>query len=1320
METAVNTFGKGLNRDISPVKYSPENYYDALNLRLITDDSLSSFSLTNEKGNSSAFRIPALQAIYDLTLGLSTLTGDFNIHIATSTAPIVIVCENTGIPWTIKAIYDIVMADATVKLLIADGYMQVFNKHTHIRFVGLAKIGNLDFAVTMTGLPPYHIIITTTVPAIPLTTPIYYLTSVQMRDYLILLTTSGNGDGQIWKLEVNDDGTIKDIGTGNYLVPSKHLVHYDLLNFSTSHRPEIFANYETPEVGKIYFSDNINNLRHLNILDPDVLGVSLGEMSIIPDVEFGAITIDSVSDTGSYTSGMVQYAYQLYNLHGAQSSFSPVTGLAHLTTSSETLTNTSRYYGSGKDVLTGKSVTITISNIDLRFTNIRIVALYYETLNGSPVINVISDREVPASGTITLTDPGNLNVGSISELEFTSIGSVNFTCKTLASKDNLLFPANITESFFDIGDWDARAYRFATGVISNIPGLDINIADNWGLEETEDCIQTKEDQYTYCYSLNWNNTTLDRLGGRGPNLRYYFDVESYQEDNEDIHGDIRDLGIDSYNGEYRNYASAKKHAEKVGYQRDEVYRFGIVWRDAYGRKSFVKWIADIKMPSINEQDSVTTFPGGTKFDIMYKDGNITYINVLNIVFEVVTWPTGAVSYEIVRLKREDYDKTIVTQGLLFDPNFDVDKGYVAHALPSSAKEPNHTLITFFSPETSFYQKEYGTTKIAPFGFNGFTLITLDGDTDKIYKCKNYGPLSTPVTPATMLDQRIVSPGFINGYQINNLPKKFYGYRYTGDAETAGYYGTCLAFGVSTPYAIENEGDAFVTANVIRTLAAQYGGNTYDARCNNQYISCGAVGYDTVALTVHGGDTFIGFFDFLYGFWDKTDTDKDSSMKVYTVLESSINLALRHDVCSSKGNTSVYIQEKATTFLTGDQENEYYTQVTDLYLYNTVYSRQSSLTPFFSKPINFSNNRVFDSRILSSEPKILNEERDSWLSYLATNYIDVDGTYGQINKHIAYNRKIFFFQDKAIGWASVNERSLITPDASGTVLSLGKGGILDQYFYISRHSGSKHQFSVIYSPNGIYYYDTVNNRFNHLTEESNTPISDLKGLGSYLKQLSITGLKKTDNTLGITAGVYTGIGVHGVYDSRLNRVLWTFKDQNNSTEFTIGYNELLTCFESFYSFKPTLYIKYDDFVYSVNPQDLRHVYLHNVGNRGSFYGLTYDSLLSFIINKEPLRAKFFTNAEYVLNTYPESTYNFESIQVLNNYQDTGIIPITDSICSKRGRVYRLIIPRNNKGSDTTSRILSEYAIVSLIFDNSLPVSTRFLLDSFITYYMSRSL
>ena len=192
METAVNTFGKGLNRDISPAKYSPENYYNALNLRLVSDESLTSFSLTNEKGNSSAFRIPALQATYDVTLDSATVIGAFNLCIASTSAPIVIPCVNSGEAWTIKAIYDIVVANADVKILIADGVMQVFNKHTYIRFVGLSKVGYADFVLTMTGLPPDRVVITTAVPAIPLTTPVYYSTSVQMRDYLILLTTSNN------------------------------------------------------------------------------------------------------------------------------------------------------------------------------------------------------------------------------------------------------------------------------------------------------------------------------------------------------------------------------------------------------------------------------------------------------------------------------------------------------------------------------------------------------------------------------------------------------------------------------------------------------------------------------------------------------------------------------------------------------------------------------------------------------------------------------------------------------------------------------------------------------------------------------------------------------------------------------------------------------------------------------------------------------------------------------------------------------------------------------------------------------------------------
>jgi len=261
---------------------------------------------------------------------------------------------------------------------------------------------------------------------------------------------------------------------------------------------------------------------------------------------------------------------------------------------------------------------------------------------------------------------------------------------------------------------------------------------------------------------------------------------------------------------------------------------------------------------------------------------------------------------------------------------------------------------------------------------------------------------------------------------------------------------------------------------------------------------------------------------------------------------------------------------------------------------------------------------------------------------------------------AVGRRLFFLQDKAVGWASVNERSLITPDASGTTLSLGKGGILDQYFYVSRHSGSKHQFSVVMSPNGIYYYDANTNRINRLTEEQNDPISELNGFSSYLKGMSNTGIRKYDSPLA-------GIGVHGVYDQRFNRILWTFNDYGYADEFTIGYNELLQCFESFYSFKPRIYLKFNDMVYSNNPLDMSETYLHNSGNYGEFYGSIHDSMIEILINKDPYRAKAFTNFEYLLNTVPEEARNFESIQLRNSYQDSGVVALGESNSNRRMRV-----------------------------------------------------
>jgi len=317
MESTVNTFTKGLNRDVSPTKYSPENYYDALNVKLVADTALSSFSLTNELGNSLKFRFPTVQAVYELTIienqkrSISiVINGEYH-YLAVPT---------TG--WTYALLYAEIISKFSSSISL--NHFIVSNQLNRILITGL------NVALTITG----DTTIINITELIPQLTSVQLLGHTQLRNYLILITADSStpyvSNGQFWKLEIEEGGTVKDIGTNSYLVASAHLIYNEQLNLSTSHRIEAYSNYETSEVGKIYLTDNNSNFRHFNVLDPLTFSIPLSTLDIVPEVTFGTTTIESVTDTGTYTSGMVQYAHQYYNVHGSQSSFSPSTGLIHL------------------------------------------------------------------------------------------------------------------------------------------------------------------------------------------------------------------------------------------------------------------------------------------------------------------------------------------------------------------------------------------------------------------------------------------------------------------------------------------------------------------------------------------------------------------------------------------------------------------------------------------------------------------------------------------------------------------------------------------------------------------------------------------------------------------------------------------------------------------------------------------------------------------------------------------------------------------------------------------------------------------------------
>jgi hypothetical protein len=149
----------------------------------------------------------------------------------------------------------------------------------------------------------------------------------------------------------------------------------------------------------------------------------------------------------------------------------------------------------------------------------------------------------------------------------------------------------------------------------------------------------------------------------------------------------------------------------MSYKRDEVYRHGIVAINSKGQESFVKWIADIKIPTDLDSPS---------HPIATTSSN-NYINAVGIEFTVNCTPLiaqGAVAFKIVRVERKKEDRTILTQGIaskMFyvgagtSPYFGMITGYPRAVIktPSEGIHASYTplsnVIQFISPEINYFK-----------------------------------------------------------------------------------------------------------------------------------------------------------------------------------------------------------------------------------------------------------------------------------------------------------------------------------------------------------------------------------------------------------------------------------------------------------------------------------------------------------------------------------------------------------------------------------------------------------------------------------------
>lgn len=464
----------------------------------------------------------------------------------------------------------------------------------------------------------------------------------------------------------------------------------------------IVGNYETDTNIKVYFTDGKSSVKVLNVVDNKyVFGSELVDkdgyiinplaLDITPGATLPPFELVNLT-TGNLPSGSVQYCYQLFNLHNSETTLAPLSGLIHLTQTS-TNQDSQQYMGAYPNTSSGKACVIEAPLITKDFNRCRVISIRYTSNNSIPKIIIVDEIEVLASqDTIKYIDTGNSYMGEITVDEFNNLTGYQFIAATLTKLQNRLFAADITEDTWNPGWYDARVYRCnASGTTvlesanstNNITLNDLDTADLTTIPSEHDCINpynginfpSSNTNNRYIYGKKLGDTRP--LGGYGLNIEYNFttipielsEVQAQARLDNNCSMNVRPKQMSSivatnvgYNTteviqfkdtstqtRIPNYADPYISSHFKGYQRDEVYRFGIIFYNDKSLPSPVYWIGDIKMPHASQINPFTYVNNQLKGQ------------ALGIKFTVKNIPNGAVGYEIVRCDRTEADRSVMMQ-----------------------------------------------------------------------------------------------------------------------------------------------------------------------------------------------------------------------------------------------------------------------------------------------------------------------------------------------------------------------------------------------------------------------------------------------------------------------------------------------------------------------------------------------------------------------------------------------------------------------------------------------------------------------------------
>lgn len=829
------------------------------------------------------------------------------------------------------------------------------------------------------------------------------------------------------------------------------------------------------------------------------------------------------------------------------------------------------------------------------------------------------------------------------------------------------------------------------------------------------------------------------IGGNGKNIDLSF--TAFPRDSGETSDDYR------LNGNFDPDVQNRKN-----YQRGEIYRFAIQFMDNLGRKSHPKWMLDCKMPEHTDENYgnyVWQHEGVIKYSFLYPqirvknipknpDGTYMKWRVLQVKREEqdkTIIGTGLVAPTIKSTMWEP------------DGNPEPELNYCAVSLPSvkslrgayhldmfvddvpnvmGSKYPtDRTLMEVISPDIQFNKTDISSCIIQVVG-------TLDNTSTYWYRLGKFGsddsttwfgnyysPITDPPpwnhiqrvkklsrflklnTPLTQLrspieTSKIVSPSAFNTSIYDIKGKTYKNVCYADEFhKVKSSHGTCTIAKIKDEDVMWLTGDGGLTSYLFATIKRDtipYGGNSYIARFNNKYIPASPFCTDTSIHNVEYGDTYIGMFDYMRSQYNKDEADgypKSVQEILYIPCETQINLALRNDTSFSKiADSEIKTNYKLTEDGLVDVDTG--AEISKLYQYNSVYSRQNDAEIYTPLSYDSNDNYEYDTRVRRSQIKFNSEYSDSWLKFLQNDYIDLDSQYGELIDLKVNKNKLLFFQPNGFGILPVGEKELLSTKDT-TTLALGTGGILNRFDYISDSIGIPNKEALISTPNALYIYsDKLNTLYRY--DQNLISLTDSLGMNSWF-----------DNYIDISKNVLFG------YNPLMSELLFQFPIRDGNVEVLV-YNEMTNSFVYFYphefvdSHKFSDFITMNQFLYSFsNATGNYKGYKHNFSfERNTIHTVQGISSLDIIVAPRKGNSVTFNVLEFLtnltnINTNDDVNVTANKVLISNNTQSTGLIDlIVGNNVKKRFETWRFAKLRDNTPGLNRPHIKGEYIKIHLEF------------------------